>query len=47
MKLLKRILDRLRAKKRVTPHEPEFAKQMEVAEEVMHEWRGVLRKLGK
>ena len=27
----------------ITPYDPEFAKQMEVAEDVMHEWRDVLR----
>ena len=31
----------------ITPYDPEFAEQIEVAEDVMHEWRDVLRKLGE
>lgn len=31
----------------LTPYDPEFARQMEVAEGVMHEWRDVLRKLAE
>ncbi len=32
---------------RVTPHDPEFARQMEVAEKVMRKNRDVLRQLAK
>ncbi len=32
---------------RVTPHDPEFARQMEVAEQVMRKNRDVLRQLAK
>lgn len=31
----------------LTPYDPEFARQMGVAEDVMHEWRDVLRKLAE
>ena len=31
----------------ITPYDPEFAEQIEIAEDVMHEWRDVLRKLGE
>jgi putative addiction module antidote len=31
----------------LTPYDPEFARQMDVAEDVMHEWRDVLRKLAE
>lgn len=31
----------------LTPYDPEFAKQMDLAEEIMHEERDVLRKLAK
>ncbi len=31
----------------LSAYDPEFAKQMEVAEDVMHEWRDVLRKLAE
>lgn len=31
----------------ITSYDPEFAKQMEVAEDVMHEWRDVLHKLAE
>ena len=31
----------------LTPYSPEFAKQMEIAEEVMREDRDVLRRLGE
>ena len=32
---------------RLTPYDPEFAKQMDAAEQVMHEDRDVLRKLAE
>ena len=32
---------------RLTPYDPEFARQMELAEQVMHEDREVLRALAK
>lgn len=32
---------------RITPHDPEFERQMQVADEVMHEYRDVLRELAK
>ena len=32
---------------RLTPYNPEFARQMELAEEIMHEDREVLRALAK
>ena len=32
---------------RVTPHDPEFERQMKVAEQVMRKNRGVLRQLAK
>ena len=31
----------------ITPYDPEFARQMDVAEDVMREWRDVLRKLAE
>ncbi len=31
----------------ITPYDPEFAEKIGVAEDVMHEWRDVLRKLGE
>jgi putative addiction module antidote len=31
----------------ITPYDPEFARQIEVAEGVMHDWRDVLRKLAE
>ena len=31
----------------ITPYDPEFARKMELAEEVMGEWRDVLRKLAE
>lgn len=31
----------------LTPYDPEFAEQIRVAEDVMHEWQDVLRKLGE
>lgn len=31
----------------ITPYDPEFARQMEVAEDVMRDWRDVLHKLAE
>jgi putative addiction module antidote len=31
----------------LTPYDPDFAKQMDIAEEIMHEDRDVLRRLAK